>query len=144
MTMSEANFTESEETAILRFLRYPDWQSLAQSMQLGYPAASQPLFLVRDSFKRMTGPARAKIREDLAELERIEAQLSEARSRYKMRRVGGSDSVEFNSKEERQLLIADLKLWTQRLADDLGVVVNPYSQGAYEGIGGGINAKVSS
>ena len=38
----------------------------------------------------------------------------------------------------------DLVFWQQRLGDDLGVVVNPYGSMSYNGMGGGMNAKVQS
>lgn len=136
--MSEAPFTPEEETAIMRYLGYPDWQSLAQSMQLGFPAASQPLFLVRDSFKRMTGPARSMIRVDLSELDCIEGQISEARGRM---RVTSMEGLHVNPKETR-MLREELEYWTRRLEDDLGVKRNPYSSFAAGGTPGGINAKV--
>jgi hypothetical protein len=135
-------FTDEEKTEILRFLRYPDWVSLAQSVQLGYPAASEPMYLVVDAFKRMTPTAEGKIRRDICELNAIECQLSQSRTRMV---VTGVNGVKFNPSEPKQLLDL-MTYWERRLADDLGVAPNPFSQGEYRGAGGagGINAKVSS
>jgi hypothetical protein len=131
-------FTAEEQTRILHHLGYADWQSMAQSIQLGYPAASQPAFLVRDSFGRFAPPAEGTIRRDLCELESIEAQLSAARQRFSAKTVG---EVELNPRETA-MLREEYGFWQKRLADDLGVFVNPYSQIGVNGLGGGLNARV--
>ena len=136
--MSTAPFTAEEETEILRFLGYPDWQSLASSIQLGFPSTGQPLFLVRDSLKRISPTARAAVRNYLCELQSIEAQLRSGRERLRAKRL---DRLELNPHELPQLR-AEFTYWRRRLADDLGVVPNPYSQLEYMGMPGGINAKV--
>lgn len=138
--MSTAEFTDDEKTEILRFLGYPDWVSLASSVQLGYPAASQPMFLVMDSFHRITPSARALVRHDVGELVCIERQLSEARTRMRAVKLEG---MELNPHETRQLR-GELAYWTKRLEDDFGVKYNPMSSMANGGMPGGINAKVSS
>lgn len=133
-------FTETEQAKIRRFLSYPSWVSLAQSVQLGYPAASQPAFLVNDAFHRLTPEAEQLTRKDLAECECIESQISEARSRLRARRMG---ELELNPMEIKQLRF-ELLWWTTRLADDLGVVPDPYSQMMYQSLNnqGGIGARV--
>lgn len=134
----EEEFTETEKAEILRFLGYANWQALAQSVQLGYPAAGQPLFLVLDSFKRIAPASRALIRKDLEELRCIEEQLSGARRRMRATVLEG---MTLNPKEAAQLR-QELLFWQRRLEDDLGVVHNPYSQMGYAGMPGGLNAKV--
>jgi hypothetical protein len=131
-------FTEAEKDRILYHLSYPNWRSLAQSIQLGFPAASQPMFLVFNSFDRMTAEAENTIRRVLCECEEVERQISDARKRLRAKVVG---DVEMNPAERRELY-QELRSWTQRLADTLGVVQNPYSQRVYEGAGGTINARV--
>ena len=131
-------FTEGQRDRILHFLGYPNWKSLAASIQLGYPAASQPLFLVYDAFVRMNPAAVPTILKDLCECEACESQISDARSRMKATRLG---ELQTNPQESR-MLRQELAYWTKRLSDDLGVVPNPYSQMSYLGMGGGINAKV--
>jgi hypothetical protein len=131
-------FTDEQKNRILHFLGYPEWKSLAQSIQLGYPAASQPLFLVYDSFVRIAPAAVPTVLADLCECESIEAQLRDARSRMKALRLGELQT----NPQETAMLRKELVFWTRRLADDLGVVANPYSQIEYLGMGGGMNAKV--
>lgn len=136
--MSTEEFSDEEKTEILRFLGYPDWRSLASSIQLGYPAASQPMFLVVDSFKRLTPTARQAIRGDLKELRCIESQMAEARLRFRAVKL---ENMELNPKEPA-MLREELKYWTMRLEDDFGVKRNPYSTFAMGGLPGGINAKI--
>ena len=134
-------FTAREKARIKHFLSYPDWVSLAQAIQLGYPAASQPLFLVEDAFQRMTPDAEETIRQDLCECEDTERQISEARGRMKATQIG---NLKTNPRETRQLR-GELQYWAIRLADDLGVVSDPFSQAFHQGLvgaGGGRNAAV--
>lgn len=138
--MSQGPFTDEEVTDILRFLGYPDWISVASSIQLGFPSTSQPLFLVRDSLQRITGTSRAQVRRYLCELSAIENQLSDARSRFRVSKV---EQVTINPQEVGHLN-QQYAYWRRRLADDLGVVPNVYSQIDYHGMGGGINAKVTN
>jgi len=136
--MSTADFTDEEKTEILRFLGYPDWQSLSSSIQLGYPAASQPMFLLVDAFHRITPSARAIVRRDVEELRCIEQQMGSARQRMRAVKLEG---LEFNKTETAQLR-QELQYWTTRLEDDFGVRRNPYSSMAQGGFPGGINSKV--
>lgn len=132
-------FSLAEQARVLHFLSYPKFSSLSQSIQLGYPAASQPLFLVEDSFRRLTAEGENTVRKDLCECESIERQLSEARGRFKATQLG---DLKLNSSEP-DLLRRELRFWCDRLASDLGVWENPYS--AFENNGestGGVNAKV--
>lgn len=133
-------FAEAQRTRILHFLGYPNWSSVAQSIQLGYPAASEPLFLVYDAFFRISQEAVGTVLQDLCECEDIEKQLSSARSRMKATQIG---DLRPNANEARDLR-RELTYWVRRLADDLGVNPNPYSQVNYMGYGGGgVNAKVT-
>lgn len=130
--------TQSEIGATLRFLGFPNWANLAQSIQLGFPAASQPLFLVFDSFDRIRPDSRARLRQDLCRALETEAQIASSNSRVKTSKVG---EVTIRA-DEFEALTKRLEFWTKRIADTLGVVPNPYSQMDYLGFPGGINATV--
>lgn len=133
-------FNDREQARIKHFLAYPDWVSLSQSIQLGYPAASQPLFLVEDAFKRLTPGGEESVRIALCECESIELQLRQARTRFKATKI---DTLEINHSEP-DMLRRELVFWSLRLASDLGVVSNPYAAFEYnQGAGGGINARTS-
>lgn len=132
-------FTDSEKARIKHFLSYPDWVSLAASIQLGFPAGSQPLFLVEDAFQRLTTDGEGSVRTDLCECEDIERQLRTARSRMKTTQLG---NLKLNQQETR-MLRGELTYWSLRLASDLGVVSNPYAAFEYnDALGGGMNARV--
>lgn len=133
-------FTDSERSRIKHFLSFPDWVSLAASIQLGFPAGSQPLFLVEDAFQRLTTDGEESVRRDLCECEDIENQMRTARSRMKTTQLG---NLKINAQETR-MLRSELTYWSLRLSSDLGVVSNPYAAFEYEGaLGGSINARVS-
>lgn len=133
-------FSAEEKARIKHMLSYPDWVSMAQSIQLGFPAASQPAFLVDDAFGRMTPQAEGSIRADLCECEDIEVQLRSARGRLKASKVG---DITLNPMELTQLK-QELNYWITRLGDDLGVVPDPYSRMMYEAIAsvGSANSRV--
>ena len=132
-------FTDSEKSRIKHFLSYPDWVALAASIQLGFPAGSQPLFLVEDAFQRLTEGGEASVRRDLCECESIEGQISQARSRMKATQIG---NLKVNH-QETTMLRREMNYWVLRLASDLGVVSNPYAAFEYnDGLGGGMNARV--
>lgn len=133
---SKEPLTQDERDACLRFLGYPNWANLAQSIQLGFPAASQPLFLVFDSFDRIRPESRARLRQDLCRALEVEAQIAQSNSRIKTSKVGEVTIRE----DEFEELTTRLVYWTKRIADTLGVVPNPYSQMDYSGMPGGINA----
>lgn len=131
-------FTEDEKARVKHFLFYPDWVNLAASIQLGIPAGSQPLFIVEQAFQRLTQGGEASVRIDLCNCEEIEAQMSQSRRRFTATQLG---ELHTNRDEPRQLR-GEMVYWRQKLADDLGVANNPYSQSSYEGDAGGINSRV--
>ncbi len=135
--MATSLLTDQQKTRMLHFLGYPSWERLAQSMQLGFPAASQPLFLVYQAFLMISADGIQNALRDLCECEGCEAQISSARERMKATSIG---SITLNAKETAALR-GELQFWTKRLADDLGVNVNPYSQMAWQGMGGGISGR---
>lgn len=135
-----ASLTNDEKAQILRYLRYPNWQALAQSFQLGYPSEAQEEFLVRSSFDRISDDSLEYIRRDLCELRSIENQRSEARSRFKASQIG---DIKIDPQKELDLLSREYDYWTGQLRDDLGVEMNPWSSVERKGAGmGGMNARV--
>lgn len=129
-------FSDVEKARIKHFLGYPNISQLAASIVLGIPTGSQPLFLVEDAMNRLFPSGEESVRTDLCNLESIEKQLSDARSRFKAESVG---NLKMNQRET-SMLRNELGYWTKRLADDLGVFPNPYAQRG--GTGGGVNSGV--
>lgn len=137
-SFSKEPLTDDERDGVLRFLGYPNWAALAGSIQLGYPAASQPLYLVFDGFTRIRPESRARLREDLCRCLALEAQIASSAARVKTSKVG---EVEMRS-DEFEELTKRLDFFTKRLADTLGVVPNQASVMGSGGMPGGINATV--
>jgi len=133
--MSTAPFTNEEKSEVYRYLGYADFVAQGQTIQLGFPAQSHALWLVRNSFDKISETARALVRRDLCELRDIEAQLRDARSRMKANRL---DGLEINRKEVQNLR-REYKNWRRMLANDLGVFPNPVEL-PLDG-GGGVNAR---
>jgi hypothetical protein len=131
-------FSDGEKARIRHFLAYPSWSAMSGSIQLGYPAASQPLYLVEDAFKRMLPGGEETIRRDLCECEAIESQISEARKRFKATALGDLKT----NPEEMSMLRQELDRWVRTLASDLGVSSNPFAESNAAGGAGGINARV--
>lgn len=131
-------YTESEKARILHHLGYANFAKLAQSIQLGYPLASQPLFLVEDSFWRIAEASAPTVRRDLCACEKIESQILESYGRMKATSLG---DLSINPRET-EMLWRELDRWQTRLADDLGVQKNPYSQQEWRGTPGGLSARV--
>lgn len=136
--LSREPFTPEEETAILRHLGYADFRDLAAAYTLGFPTANQPMFLVKRSWSYVSESARAAIRADLCELEAIDRQLASARGRLKATVLG---EMRIDAPRELDTLWAERERWIRRLADDLGVFPNPYSQQTMGG-GGGVSGSV--
>lgn len=128
-------FTEDEKARIRHHLGYPSWSSLASSINLGIPTGVQPLYLVEQAFERLLPGGEEVVRFDLCQCDAVEAQMGKARSRMAVR---SADKVTF-ANDETEKLEKSLQRWVQKLASDMGCVVNPYDQ---SNGGGGLNAKV--
>lgn len=129
--------TETEQAKASRYLGYANWESLASSFQLGYPTGSQPQFLVRDAFTRISEEGIELIRRDIRELECIEAQIGNT-TRLKAERLGDlrTNPNEFGDLKQR------MAYWRGMLSQDLGAPINPFSSAETIG-GGGRNAVVA-
>lgn len=131
-------FTDHEKARIKHFGQYPDWSQLSNAIQLGFPAGAQPLYLVEQAFERLTAGGEESVRRDLCECESIEKQMSDARKRFKAKRLG---ELETNP-EEITMLARELTRWSLTLLSDLGCFANPASVMAGYSYGGGRNAAV--
>lgn len=131
-------FTDQEKARIKHHLGYPDWTSLSNGIQLGFPAGGQHMFLVEQAFNRMTPDAEDSIRIDLCQCEDIERQMAEARRRFAAAQIG---TLRVNDNEPNKLR-QELTYWKQKLADDLGCPINLYSLDEMHGTAGGRCARV--
>jgi len=131
-------FDANQRSRIKHFLKYPDWQSMSNGVQMGMPAGAQAMYLVEQSFERLTSAGEASVLSDLEQCEACECQITDARKRVKARTIG---SIATNRDELTQLK-QELEEWRQRLSDDLGAPINPYTLQNPFGASGGINARV--
>lgn len=128
-------FTAVQKSRIKHFLKYADWESLSNGIHLGIPSGFHAMFLVEQSMQRLSAGGEQSVLHDLENLEEIECQLRDARKRMKAQAIG---DMRINPKEA-EALMGELEEWRQRLSDDLGAPVNPYT---LESRTGGINARV--
>jgi hypothetical protein len=115
---------------------------VAASVALGFPSTSQPFFLVEKAMDRLYPEAVGRVLRILAELDCIEDQMSAARTRLPAQQLGELKLRNTNEERtEEDLLDASYQRWAKRLADQLGVPINPFSErfrsGAYGVAGGG-------
>jgi hypothetical protein len=133
-------FDANQRARIKHFLKYPDWQSMSNGVQMGMPAGAQAMYLVEQSFERLTAAGETSVLDDLEQCESCECQLKDARRRMRAKSVG---TIAVNEREPNQIK-AELEEWRQRLSDDLGAPINPYTLPNPFSAGGGINARVMS
>jgi hypothetical protein len=136
-------FTEQDRSRIYYHLGYPDITS-ASSVQLGFPALSQPQFLVSYAMDRLNPASVPRAIRILNILDGVEGQMVSALKRLQAQQLGELKLRNTNEEStEQDLLEREYSRWAQRLADILGVPINPYATryGALEG-GGAINTPV--
>jgi hypothetical protein len=112
----------------------------AASIALGFPRASQALFLVESAMNNLLPEGEDRVRTHLAVLDGIESKLIDAQCRLAAKEVG---EITLNPEETRKLE-EEYTRWADRLARQLGVYRNPFSPGSPFGSGGsgGINVPV--
>lgn len=121
--MANAVLTEEEKNRIRHHLGYLVTEP-ASSIQLGYPRASQPQFLVELSMNRIPEQAVGQIRRYVGILDKTEDRLFEAQERLAASALGEITLRE----DETDQLEREYARWARRLADDLGVPLNIYSE----------------
>lgn len=125
-----AVLTELEKNRIRHHLGYLVTAPVA-SIQLGVPRASEPQFLVEFSMNSIPVDAIGQVRRWVAILDSTEETMVDAQSRLAAKRVGNIEMRE----DELDSLEREYRRWAQRLADDLGVPLNIYSERFRGGLG---------
>lgn len=113
-------------------LGYPNIAAF-NSIQLGFIAVSQSLFLVERAMDNLLDEAIPIFREHIMRLDEINNQIDDARSRMRASEV---DEIKLNP-EEVYMLRREYKAWATSLADLLGSPINAYSEKFNTGFGGG-------
>lgn len=134
--MSNAVLTEEEKARVRHHTGYTLLDPVP-SITLGVRALGQPQFLLELALNRVPETAIGIIRNYIAILDGIEAQLVDAQSRFPADKLGeitlrGRGAA---GMEEPERLEVEYGRWARRLADDLGVPLNPYSERFRSGMG---------
>lgn len=104
------------------------------ALGLGFPSASQLQFIVESSMNEVLPESEKTVRRAIQELDCIEDQLSTFRTSLEVTKSGnvGIRGPEAFAELERQY-----GWWSGRLADNLGVPLNPFSiTQSYQGVNG--------
>lgn len=114
------------------------------SIQLGFPAAGQAEFLVERAMNRLMPETVGRVLRLLDALDTIEKQLICSLDRLKAIKLGELTlRNSTNDTTEQDLLEVEYYRWACRLADNLGVPINPYAE-RFRRFTGGVNITVAS
>lgn len=125
---NNAVFTPEEIGRFLYHLGYAQVQ-IASFLSFGVLAVTQTLFIAADALNRIPQSRVAIIRDLLAKLESIEQKIFEAADYLIASKL---EQLELRE-DPTGLLEQEHTRWAHRLADALGVYVNPYSPRFYGG-----------
>lgn len=123
-----ARLSEQDRARVRHHLGYLNVQPVA-TIQLGFPAASQPQFLVELAMDRVMDAAVDIILRDLNTLDEIECRQIDSLKRLKVQALGELKLRNSNEEpNEHDLLAQTYEFWKKKLANDLGVPVNPFAE----------------
>lgn len=128
-------FTEQEKVSIRSHLGYLNVQAAA-TFALGIPAAVETQFIIEGAMDRILDAALPLAREFISHLDTIQAQKVQDLEVLVVDSIGEIDI----RKDEQQALDKQYSYWQNKLADLLGVMVNPFSKA--HGDAGGLNVSV--
>lgn len=141
--MTIPRFTEEERARIRYHLGYINIDPVS-ALALGFPSAQQAMFSVETAMDRIIPAAVARTQRMAANLDEIECQMMDALKRLKAQKVDTLQLRDSNdARTEGDLLEVEYRRWAMRLADQLGVTLNPYCE-RFRGMGpgGGMSARV--
>jgi len=121
-------FTEADKARCRHHLGYLTVEPSA-AIQLGFPSAGEAQFLVERAMQRIMPAYQDRVIKTLDILDSIECQMVEALCRLKAIKLGEitiSNSTSDPTEQDR--LEVEYLRWARRLADDLGVPLNVFSE----------------
>lgn len=142
--MADVKLSEADRERVRYHLGYLNVEPVS-SIILGFPSASQAAFLVERAMDRVLPFAIPRVLRHLQELDCIEDQMSGSRKRLEAQQLGELKLRNSNEEPmEADLLEREYQRWAKRLADLLGVPINPFSERFRSGFygGGSINTPV--
>lgn len=126
--MSSIRLAEVDRARVRAALGYLSVEPTA-SISLGFPAASQTMFLVERAMDHVIPESKPRILKILDTLDCIESQMVTALCRLSTQSVEGVKMRNSNEEPtEGDLLEREYLRWAMRLADLLGAPLNPYSE----------------
>lgn len=117
-----ATLSDEEKSRIYYYLGYPVAVDVSTIM-LGLPAVAQTYFIVRGQVEKIPEAAVGLVRNCIAVLDGIEAQLVEAQTYFAATRV---DSISIND-NHTQKLDEESRKWSMKLAELLGAPINIFA-----------------
>jgi hypothetical protein len=117
-----AILSEEEKSRIRYYLGYPVAVDVT-TFTLGIPAVAQTLFILEGQMNKIPEGAVGLVRNCVAVLDGIEAQLVEAQGYFAATRV---DNISVNDRHAEKL-DEESRKWILKLAELLGAPVNTYS-----------------
>ena len=114
--------TEEEKSRVRYHLGIPQTFPVA-SIILGFPASSQPAFLVEHALELIPATAISVIRALIAKCDATDNGVYESQDRLVAKTV---DEVDLNP-DEAVLRRREYRYWVQKLADNLGVPYNAFA-----------------
>lgn len=139
MAPTYATFSDEEKNKVRYHMGYLVTLGAA-SIQLGFPRASQPMFLVDQALERVPEAAGGMVRRLIAVLDSTEERIIQSQRRLAADAVG---EIKLRPDEPGQLE-REYQRWAQRLADLLGAPLNAYSERFRNLASGGLNTPVVS
>jgi hypothetical protein len=117
-----AILSDEEKSRIRYYLGYPVAVDVS-TFTLGIPAVAQTLFILEGQMNKVPEAAVGLVRNCVAVLDGIEAQLVEAQGYFAATRV---DSININDRHTEKL-DEESRKWVMKLAELLGSPINIYS-----------------
>ena len=115
---------EQDRARVRYFMGYPNVDP-HQAIQLGFPAATQAMFLVEQAMENLLPEAVERVLKIVTVLERIEAQEIDSLCRLKAQQLGDMKLRNDNDEAtEGDKLRGEAEAWKKRLASVLGAPLN--------------------
>ena len=121
--------TDEEKAKIRAHLRFPVIDGRV-ALGLGLPVSTDTSYIVDSAMDRVLPQGVPMVRRCLAQLECLDAELVKL---SKGTQVAGVTGVQLRPREALEDIEDQQDYWRRRLADSLGVVVNPVAQGGQRG-----------
>lgn len=115
--------TDAEKVKIRDHLGYMNQQEV-ETFHLGTPAATETSFVIEPAMDKVPESSLPRLRQILAVLDSIESQMIDDHENLAVTKIG---SIELREDEQEEL-DKRYERWQGKLANLLGVYVNPFSK----------------